>query len=448
MLRCLPRQLSAVACSLLLCGCLLGPDYVRPRTPEPPAWHEPLGPSLTNAPPEKAQLATWWKVLDDPILSELVDRAVAENLDIRAAKARLRQVRARRDIARAGLYPTIRAELLGLDALWNIDVFGGQRRAVQGAVDDMGASREDLRDVLVTIVAGTVQSYVDLRSYETRLLIADKNLDAQSQTLQIATWRAQAGLTTVLDVEQARANVEQTRAQIPTLRAGLEDSRNRLSTLVAVPSGTLAEALSVHKPIPSAPKEVAVGVPADALAQRPDVRRAERQLAAETARVGSIRAEGYPSFAIFGSIGILPSKFSDYQFQAVGGVNIIQVLFDGGAIRAKIAAQQGIREEALDRYQSAVLRALEDVEDGIVHYSEEQNRRDSLTAAADSAKRAADLLRERYASGLVDFLSVLDASRSLYQLQDQLAMSQSQVVSNLIRLYRSLGGGWAPQKKT
>jgi NodT family efflux transporter outer membrane factor (OMF) lipoprotein len=446
MLRCLPRQVFAVACSLLLAGCLLGPNYVRPTTPEGRSWFEPLGPGLSRSAPDRAELASWWNVLDDPLLTDLVERGVSGNLDLRIARERVRQAEAQRDLAHAGLYPTLKAKVAGLDGAWDLDVFGGVRRRIEGAIGDLGASQEDLRDVLVNVAASIVQSYVDLRSFETRLAIAEKNLDAQSQTLAIASWRAQAGLTTALDVEQARANVEQTRAQIPSLRAGVEDARNRLSVLVGQTPGALAEQLAAPKPIPMAPPQVAVGVPADALAQRPDVRRAERQLAAETARVGAARAEGYPQFSLFGSIGILPSTFSDYEFHAIGGGTAVQVLFDGGAIRARIRAQEAIQQESLERFQSAVLRALEDVEDGIVHYSEEQNRRASLAAAADSAQRAADLLRERYASGLVDFLSVLDASRSVYQLEDQLAVSQGQVVADLIRLYRSLGGGWEAKK--
>ena len=443
---CLARQVLALAGSLLLSGCLLGPNYVRPATPQSGSWREPLGKGLSGGPIDRTQLATWWTVLEDPVLTDLVARGVSGNLDIAAARERVREVEARRDLTKAGLYPSLRAKVAGLEADWNIDVFGGVRRSIEGAVADLGASQEDLRDALVAVAAAIVQSYVDLRSYETRLAIAKNNFDAQSETLQIASWRSQAGLTTALDVEQARANLEQTRAQIPSLRAGIEDARNRLAVLVGETPGSLAEMLEPPKPIPSAPPEVAVGVPADALAQRPDVRRAEKQLAAETARVGAARAEAYPSFSIFGSIGILPSTFASYEFHAFGGVNVVQVLFDGGAIRAKISAQEAIRAESVARFQSTVLKALEDVEDGIVNYTEEQTRRESLTAAADSAQRAADLLRERYASGLVDFLAVLDANRSLLQIQDQLAVSQSQVVSDLIRLYKSLGGGWEAKK--
>ena len=446
MWRSLLRWAFALGLAPVQAGCMLGPNYQRPETPERPGWYEPLGAGLSGAAPDRAELASWWKVLDDPLLSELVDRGVAGNLDLRAARERLREARAHRDVARAGLYPTLRAKLAGIDGGWSLDVFGGVRRSIEAAVGDLHASREDLRDALVNVAASIVQSYVDLRSFETRLAIAEKNLEAQSQTLEIASWRAQAGLTSDLDVEQARANVEQTRAQLPNLRAEREAARNRLAVLVGETPGTLADRLAAPKPIPAAPAQVAVGVPADALAQRPDVRRAEQQLAAETARIGAAKAEAYPSFSLFGSIGILPSTFSDYEFHAVGGANIIWVIFDGGAIRAKIRAQEAIREESLARFQSAVLKALEEVEDGIVRYTEEQNRREGLAAAAASAQRAADLLRERYASGLVDFLSVLDANRSLFSLQDQLAVSQGQVVSNLIRLYRSLGGGWEARK--
>lgn len=442
MLRSMPRYLLPLPSCLLLAGCLLGPDHVRPATPEGATWYEKLPPSLARTAPDRAELAEWWTVLQDPLLTKLVERGIANNLDLRMAQERVRQAGAERDVAQAELYPTLRARLLALEGVWNIDVFGGARRRIEGAVADLRASQEDRRDVLVNLIASIVQSYVDLRSFETRLAIAQKNLDAQSETLAIASWRAQAGLTTALDVEEARANVEQTRAALPNLRAGAEDARNRLAVLLGQKPGSLAEELAAPEPIPVSPAQVAVGVPAAALAQRPDVRRAEQQLAAETARIGAARAAAYPSFALVGSIGMQPSSFTNYEFQAIGGPTVVQVLYDGGAIRAKINAQQAVQQQSLDRFQSTVLRALEDVEDGIVHYSEEQNRREGLQAAAASAQRAADMLRQRYASGLVDFLAVLDANRSLFSLQDQLAVSQSQVVSDLIRLYRSLGGGW------
>ena len=437
---------------------MLGPNYARPETPERGAWYEPLGPGLAAAPLDRAQLATWWSRLDDPVLTELVARAVTGNLDVREARERVREANAHRDLARAALYPMVRGKLTlspaepprgssnqatGLEAVWNPDFFGGLRRGVEAALGDLGASQEALRDVLVGVAAEVAQSYVDVRSFQARLAIAEQNLDAQTETLEIASWRAQAGLTSALDVEQARSNAEQTRAQIPSLRAGLEEARNRLAVLVGETPGTLAEPLAEAKPFPTVATDVAVGVPAEALQQRPDVRHAERQLAAETARIGVASAEAYPSFSLTGLIGTKAISLAGPEgITAAAAANVVEVLFDHGAIRAKIRAQKAVREESLARFQSTVLHALEDVEDRITAYREDQDRRQGLAAAEASAERAARFLRERYASGLVDFLAVLDANRSLFSLQDQLAVSQGQVVSDLIRIYRSLGGGW------
>jgi len=457
----LPKPALFAVAALLLPGCMLGPAYERPATPEPGAWHTPLGVHFSGAPAERTELASWWQALGDPQLTALVARAIAGNLDLWEARERIREADAHREYAEAELYPTARGraslspivpsrssnqQATGLEVIWNLDAFGGLHRAVEASLADLGASQEGLHQALVDVAADVVQSYVDVRSYQARFAIAQANLEAQSQTLAIATWRAQAGLVTTLDVEQARSDVEQTRAAIPTLRAGLEEASNRLSVLVGQTPGALAEELAVVKPIPEPPAQVAVGIPADALEGRPDVRRAEREVAAETARIGAVKAEEYPTISITGAIGTQalslagPSGGASIGAAAVAGA--VQTLFDHGAIRARLRAQKAVREEALARFQSTVLKALEDVEDGIAMYREELERRDGLARAAASAQRAADLLREQYASGLVDFLAVLEANRSLFSLQDQLAVSQSRVVSNLIHVYHSLGGGW------
>jgi len=455
------RRALAVGTALTLVGCTVGPNYLRPPTSEAAAWHEPLGSALTDAPTDRDRLASWWRQLGDPLLDDLVARAVAGNLDLRAARERVLAAGAHRDAAEAALYPTLRAKLVlspkkppsssskqatGLEALWTLDAFGALRRGVEASLDDLGASEEDLHDALVGLAAELVQSYVDLRGLQARIAIAEQNLEAQSQTAELAHWRSAAGLTTVLDVERADANAAQTRSQLPGLRAQVEEAENRIAILVGEVPGSLAALLEAPGPIPSAPAEIAVGVPAEALLQRPDVRRAERQLAAETARVGVAKAAAYPSISLSGAIGtraISPAPVA--SLSAAAASEFAQVIFDHGAIKARIRAQKAVRAESLARFQQTTLSALEEVEDGIAAFGGEQDRRVLLAEAADSAGRAALLSRDRYASGLVDFQVVLDAERSLYSLQDELVASEQLVASDLVRLYQSLGGGWSTE---
>jgi NodT family efflux transporter outer membrane factor (OMF) lipoprotein len=445
-------------------GCLLGPNYVRPPTPEPAAWHEPLGGALSPAPADPAELATWWTVLGDPLLSDLVSRTLTGNLDVQVARERVEQAREHRSVAEANLWPTLRAKLVlgpeqspqgsskvasGLELAWIADLFGKLRRSVEAALGDQAASEEALHDALVNVAAEVVQSYVDVRALQAQLAIAEANLAVETEAANLASWRTQAGLATALDVERAQTDLSQTRAQLPSLRAGLEEAKNRLAMLSGEAPGALSEVLDATRPIPTAPAELAIGVPADALQRRPDVRRAERQLAAETARVGVAKAQAYPTITLSGAIGtgvIAPSTFTNpASLGAAAAAQIVQVLFDHGAIRATIKGQKAVRSESVARFQATVLAALDDVENAIVEYTEEQNRQRGLAEASAFAASAAELSRERYAAGLIDFLVVLDAERSLYSIEEQRVASEGRVVSDLVRLYRSLGGGWSTE---
>jgi len=412
-------------------------------------------------------LARWWTVLGDPVLTGLVERAVKGNLELREARGRVREARARRGISGAGLLPAVGAsgsatksrgseELgggaerdlysAGLDARWELDIFGGLRRSVEAAEADLEASREDLRDVLVTLLSEVALNYVDLRSFQERIAIAEANLDAQRETHDIVRWRFEAGLANQLEVDQSRLNLEQTRSQIPPLRTAALQALNRLSVLLGESPGSLRDELSGGGSVPVTPLEVAVGVPADALRQRPDVRRAERQLAAQTARVGVAVADLYPKFTLSGSIGLEalePGKlFSAGSRAFSSGPGFTWNVFSGGALRRNIEAQTAAEEQALARYESTVLAALEEVENALAAYAQEQARRQSLAEAAGAARSAVELSLQQYTSGLIDFQTVLDSQRSLLSLEDQLASSGSEVTSNLIRLYKALGGGW------
>ena len=460
--------LPAALILFIFAGCAtVGPDYVKPDTPMPEAWHTPAKNNLAGDHLNKEALADWWAILDDPVLTNLVESAVAGNFDLKEARARVREARARRGISEAGRFPTIDANgsarsnrsseetgsgserelyAAGFDAAWELDVFGGKKRAVEAAGAEQQASEEDLRDVLVSLLAEVALNYVDLRSFQTRLSVAEASLEAQKKTYDITRWRRQAGLTTQLDVEQAKYSLDQTRAQIPGLQTGLEQTKNRLAVLIGQHPGSLRDTLAERKAIPVTPLEMAVGVPADILRRRPDVRRAERQLAAQTAQIGVATADLYPKFSLLGSIGLealSPGNLFSLGSRTHGiGATVAWPLFDAGAIRSNIEVQNALQEQALIRYEAAVLTALEDVENALIAYAKEQNRRQSLTEATEAARRAVDLAQKQYSSGLIEFGNVLIAQRSLLSLQDQLAVSEGEVTSNLIALYKSLGGGW------
>jgi NodT family efflux transporter outer membrane factor (OMF) lipoprotein len=266
----------------------------------------------------------------------------------------------------------------------------------------------------------------------------------------LTEWRFEAGLVSALDVEQARSNVENTRASLPRLRTGIEEAKNRLALLIGGFPGAVEKQFSQRKAIPETPLEVAVGVPAETLRRRPDIRRAERQLAAQTARVGVATADLYPRLFLPGSIG-LEALATHHLFASSSRAwslvsSVTWPVFRGGSIRQNIEAQNALQEQALQQYEATILAALEEVENALVAYAEEQERRQALAEATASARRAAELARDQYASGLIDFQSVLDSERSLLSAQDQFAQSQGQVTLNLISLYKSLGGGWTSLK--
>ena len=451
-------------------GCItVGPDFVPPDTTAPETWASPLQGGLNAEKINQNTPASWWDILGDPDLSNLVERAIANNLDLKEARARISEVRARYGIARADLYPTLRTtgsaarthtskktgsgvtnELYraGFDAGWELDFFGGKQRAIEAAESELQVSKEDLHDIQVSLVAEVALNYVDVRTLQTGLSIAEANYDTQKETSHITEWRCEAGLTTQLDVEQARYNLKRTYALIPALRTSIKQAENRLTVLLGQSPGTLKDTLSERKAIPVTPLKLAVGVPADALRRRPDVRRAEQVLAAKTARIGVAVAERFPRFNLPGTIGLeslsLGDLFTSGALVSSISPNISWTIFDGGRIRQNIEVQTALQEQALIKYESVILTALEEVENALVAYAQEQIRRHSLLEAVEAAERAVSLARYQYETGLTDFQTVLDTQRSLLSLQEQLAKSEGAITSNLIRIYKALGGGWTP----
>lgn len=467
------RLVNAIKLYLLSMGlsaCMVGPDYQRPNIPLPASWSVNSAAKSHSIAPQL--LARWWQVFNDPLLSRLMTQAQTGNLDLRQAQGRLREARARRTLAQANLFPTLNAkgsasqsgssaeagsgasnELYSnrFDATWEVDVFGKLRRGIEAAEATLQASAEDYHDVLVSLYAETALNYVEIRSFQARLAITEANLSAQTETLQLTEWRQQAGLTTQLDVEQAKLNRETTRASLPSLRSGLEQAQHRLALLLGQPPGSLKPLFATVAAIPFPPNTLAVGIPADILRQRPDVRRSERKLAAQTAQIGVATAARYPNFNLSGFIGLealatanlYSASAKAFQIAASSAVT----LFDAGRLRRNIDIQSALQEQALALYESTILQALRDVENALIAFAQEQMRRESLQVAVNAGRNALELAQSQYSAGTIDFLRVLDAQRSLLTVQNQLALSEAEVASDLIRLYKALGGGWDANAK-
>lgn len=453
---------------ILLAGCAaVGPDYVTPPTKAPAAWHSlvPTGLKVSATSPE--ELAHWWTVFNDPVLTGLVEQAAADNTDLRQARARLREARARWGMSHADRFPTLDGSVsarsshiseesgssitserysAGFDSRWELDLFGGKRRAEEAASADLEVSREDLHDVLVSLLAEVSRNYVEMRSYQARLVLTRKNIETREETTALVRQRQATGLAAQLEVEQAVTSLEQARAQIPTLETNLAGAANRLAVLLGKPPGVLTDYLGQSQAIPAAPDQVVVGVPAETLRQRPDVRRAERQLAAQTARIGVATAALYPDLSLSGSIGVEALSFGKL-FNATGSTsvaaaNLAWSLFDFGAIRKNIEVQNALQEQALGKFEGTILSALEEVENGLTAYVREQHRCHALAKAAAASSNAFVLADQQYATGLTDFFTVLDSQRTLLALEDQLTTSRATIATNLISLYKALGGGW------
>ncbi len=476
----------------LLSGCMVSPRVRLSSLPLPNDWSAAQAPDTTrdSVPPQArpvAELTHWWKALPDPLLHALIDRAVAANLDVREAEARVREARAARTTTAAAAWPLIdvsgsylrsrRSESVisapsstsggdpagargsvfgfsgeqeffqtGFDASWELDIFGRVHWAVKAAEADIAAAEENRRDVLVTLLAEVARNYVELRGFQQRLAIAHENIQAQQESLELTRVRFQAGLTSALDVAEAEALLATTRAQVPTLESGARQSMHRLGVLLGRAPGALLEELAPRAPIPAATLGGTIGFPADLLRRRPDIRRAERELAAATARLGAATADLYPRFSLVGIIGFQSLDLADLaewpsRFWTTGPTSRWPV-FDAGRVRAHIQVQDARQEQALARYERTLLRALEDVENALVAYAREQERRRLLSETVRADQEAVNLATERYTGGLTDFLNVILAQRALYTNQDALAQSETAVVLDLIALYKALGGGW------
>ena len=458
---------------LTVAGCAVGPNYHAPELGAPAAWTgTTVAPSLTtNMPPltsrptpQPAAVDRWWATFKDPTLDSLVSRAVASNLDLKLAESRIREARAQWGVQFAGFWPSadafgqytrssvnrspppVNLYRAGLDASWELDVFGGTRRAVEAADADIVTSIENRRDVMVTLLSEVALDYINLRGLQRQLVIAKENLAAQEHSVELTRKLFNGGLNSKLDVVNAEAQVATTRSQIPAVESAVRQTIYSLSLLLAREPSALLEELSIEALLPVTPPEVPIGLPSDLLRRRPDIRRAEAQLHGATARIGVAIADLFPKFSLTGSLGTTGDKSSslvkwDNRFYSVGPSGT-WAIFDAGRIRSNIKVQNELEEQALFSYQKTLLTALSDVENALVAYVKEQQRRQSLADSVALNQQAVTLSMQLYTQGQTDYLNVLSAQRSLYAAQDSLVQSERTVATDLVAVYKALGGGW------
>ncbi len=462
---------SAFCCGLffhILTACaVVGPDYQKPELRLAEQWHSPLLKGLQAEQADPRQLATWWEVLEDDQLSSLITRAVSGNSDLQTAAERVEQARLQREIQTTSRQPSLDASSnaswrrdgndnssesysTGLDAGWEADLFGSVRRSIEAAEADFQASQEDLRDVLVSLVAEVALNYVELRSSQVQLTNVRKSLVMQRETRQLIQWQYEAGLDDELALHQAQYNLESSEAQIPALETSLASSMNRLAILLGEPPGSLQAELTRMRPVSQIPAMLVIGLPAEAIRRRPDIRKAEDELIAQTARIGVATAELYPKLRLSGVIGIngiSVARFAENLFSPAfwaeqAGLSASWHLFDAGTIRKNIQVQTSQQKQALIAYEAAILAAQEEIENALTAYVNEQARRDSLLRAVKEAEQATALAEQKYKAGLIDFTTVPATQRTLLSFENQLAGSEGTMAANLIRLYKALGGGW------
>jgi len=452
-------------------GCVtVGPDYTPPDTEMPDLWYQEAVSGLMQG---EATLETWWTSLNDPTLNDLIQRAAAGSIDLRVALARIQEAYALRGIAAGQFYPDINANAavqrnrisegispsvvgrdrtadhfsVGAGASWEIDLWGKIRRSVESADAGIEASIEDYRDILVVLYAEVAANYVQARTLQARIQYAETNVRLQRETLQLTRDRFDAGIAPELDVRQAELNLASTESAIPVLRSALVQTINRLSVLLGEQPGALQTELQEPGEIPNPPAQILVGIPANLLRQRPDIRGAERRLAAQTARIGVAEADLYPRFDLLGTIGLEAYSAGDlFDWGSrtwSAGLSGFWSIFNGGRVRGAIRVEEARAEQAFQIYEQTVLLALEDVEDAMTSYVREQEREEALTRSVTAAEQSVELVDTLYRTGLTDFQNVLDLQRSLAVQQDSLAESRGNVATDVIRVYRALGGGWS-----
>ncbi|MGZ5010086.1 MAG: efflux transporter outer membrane subunit [Methylobacter sp.] len=458
----------ALLCAALLSACAVGPDYKTPATDAGSAFTNANNPEFSAQGVEVA----WWKLFDDKDLTELVDQTVQHNRDLQAARANLREARALYLESGLNLAPIVTSHAnytdqirsaaalnnrsfaprdlklynIGFDAFWEVDFFGRVRRNVEASSDEVEAQEASLRDLGVSLIAEVARNYFELRGLQNQLATAKKNAENQTQTLEITQVRLEGGRGTELDTSRAAAQLDSTRATIPPLESAIQQAIHRLSVLTGQLPGALSKKLSQPAPLPNLPKTIHIGQPAELLRRRPDIRIAERALAAATARIGVATADLFPRVTFVGTIALEASTLSGIGAGGSdtysAGPRISWAALDLGRVYARIKAADASAESNLAQYEQTVLTALEETENALVNYNRERRRRELLASAAKASIRAHELAHLRFAEGVTDFLTVLDAELRLLQDQNQLAQSETATATALAALYKALGGGW------
>ncbi|HYE37969.1 MAG TPA: efflux transporter outer membrane subunit [Methylocaldum sp.] len=450
-----------------LAGCTMGPDYRKPVSAVPNRWQAGKDATADLKPIDPETLKTWWKSFGDARLDRLMDQALAGNLDLKMALARIDQARAVRRGTRAELFPSvdvaasaqrndnpfpglapgIRYNLfeLGFDALWEIDLFGRQRRRLEAASADLEAAGEQYAQALVTLTADLARSYIEYRSLQNQLGITRANLEAQRHTLKLTERLFDEGVGTRHDVVRARAQAETTAAQIPTLEGELTAVLRQLELLVGQRPGALGADLTEGGAVPMIPGRAILASPAATIRHRPDLRSAERQLAAATAMQGAAIAELFPKVSLSAFLGLrntdLDALFKSAAFSYGTAANLLQPLLNFGRVRAGIDLAEARQQEAYLAFEKAVLEALRETETALTRYLKEEVRRQTLARSVADLRESVRLSQLRYNVGVISFLDVLDAQRALYTAEIELARSEAGASTNLIAVYKALGGG-------
>lgn len=461
----LAKLFSGLVCFALAACSAVGPNYSTPKLSVPQQWTASDDRFFDVS---KEPVKDWWNLFDDPTLSKLVGETIAGNRDIRKAIARIEEARAQLGYVLGGLYPSVDASgsvirgkqsqsvnrqasartdyQTGLGASWEIDLFGRLRRSVEAAKASLEATKEDYRDVLISACAETARTYFLLRSTQDQLKAVQRNIESQREILDITKARFEAGLASELDVAQAEDVLALSEARIPPLRNAIAGFRHALALLTGNYPGAVDNLISDERPVEVPSKVLPVGIPADLLRRRPDVRSAERKLAAETARVGVAMADLYPTLSLSGTVGIEAIGTGDFVKTSSGfyglGPSLRWNIFDAGRIRSNIKSADARVEQALHTYEGSVLKAVKEVEDGLANYREALYRVEVLQRSVESSKKVLDLAKSRYLSGLVNFQTVLDAERTLLDQETQLAQARGDLAVAIVNIYRVLGGGW------
>ena len=471
-----------IASAFVMGGCAVGPDYIKPSAPEPEQWLEQDDPRIKS---ETEDYSQWWKAFDDPILSSLIEKAYQQNLTLRIAGIRIMEARAELGIAFGEQFPQVQqirggytyssgsentansslADLsygdvdVGFDAAWELDFWGKFRRSVQSGTATLGATIASYDDILVTLTAEVARTYVRIRTFERRLAIARENVKTQERSLRIARVRFDAGDVTELDVTQATALLRNTQASIPRLQAFLRQSKNALCILLGTTPNDLQEVLGEIASIPTAPSKVAVGVPAELLRRRPDVRLAETKVAAQSPLIGVAKADLFPHFALFGSIGLRSSNgkftkdggaggsslsdiFDSDSIEFFGGPTFSWDIFNYGRIKNRVRVQDARLQQLVVNYRDTVLRAAQETEDALVGFLRSQEEENFLSDSVTAAKRSVQISMLQYREGMIDYQRVLDTQRAQAEQEDIHADTKGSVALNLIAIYKALGGGW------